>query len=86
LLPYHRYGESKYGFLGMQVPMTKVVATEDEKAIHAELARYRASERATVPLSPAQGAPLLGRVLQHATAASGATDPAVRADGPAAGA
>ncbi|HQR49366.1 MAG TPA: hypothetical protein PL152_08515, partial [Steroidobacteraceae bacterium] len=62
LLPYHRYGESKYGFLGMEVPMTKVVPTAEEQAIHAELARYRARERATVPLSPEQGAPLLERV------------------------
>jgi pyruvate formate lyase activating enzyme len=62
LLPYHRYGESKYGFLGMQVPMTAVVPSREEAAIHAELARYRARERATVPLSPRQGEPLLERV------------------------
>jgi len=62
LLPYHRYGEAKYGFLGMQVPMTGITATEEEAAMHAELARYRARERATVPLSPEQGRPLLERV------------------------
>lgn len=62
LLPYHRYGEAKYGFLGMEVPMTGVVPTEEQAAMHAELARYRAGERATVPLSPAQGRPLLERV------------------------
>jgi hypothetical protein len=45
--------------------MTKVVPSEEEKAIHAELARYRARERATVPLTPEQGAPLLERVRQH---------------------
>ena len=62
LLPYHRYGESKYGALGMEVPMTQVVATDEETAIHAELARYRARERATVPLSAAQGQPLIERM------------------------
>jgi pyruvate formate lyase activating enzyme len=62
LLPYHRYGESKYGFLGMPVPMTKVVPSEEAAAMHAELVRYRSRERATVPLSPAQGSPLLDRV------------------------
>jgi pyruvate formate lyase activating enzyme len=62
LLPYHRYGESKYGFLGLEAPMTKIVPTEEQAAIHAELARYRARERATVPLTPAQGRPLLERV------------------------
>ncbi len=62
LLPYHRYGESKYGFLGMPVPMTTVVPTEEEAAMHAELAHYRSRERATVPLSPHQGPPLLDRV------------------------
>ena len=62
LLPYHRYGEAKYGFIGMRAPMTPVVASEEEAAIHAELARYRTKERATVPLSPTQGEPLLQRV------------------------
>jgi pyruvate formate lyase activating enzyme len=66
LLPYHRYGESKYGFLGIPVPMTQVVPSEDEKAIHAELARYRSRERATVPLSPAQGGSLLERMSHKA--------------------
>jgi hypothetical protein len=42
--------------------MTKIVPTEEQAAIHAELARYRARERATVPLTPAQGRPLLERV------------------------
>ena len=42
--------------------MTSVVPTAEEAAIHAELARYRARERATVPLSPLQGQPLLQRV------------------------
>ena len=64
LLPYHRYGEAKYGFLGMQVPMTAVVPSEEAAAIHAELARYRATERAIVPLSPAQGEPLLQRARE----------------------
>jgi pyruvate formate lyase activating enzyme len=67
LLPYHRYGEAKYGYLGMEVPMTKVVPTDEQAAIHAELARYRARERATVPLSPAQGAPLLDRIHAGST-------------------
>ena len=62
LLPYHRYGESKYGFLGMPVPMSTVVASEEESAVHAELARWRSRERATVPLSPAQGEPLIERM------------------------
>ena len=62
LLPYHRYGESKYGFLGLTPPMTAVVPTAEEAAVHAELTRYRARERATVPLSPAQGAPLVERL------------------------
>jgi pyruvate formate lyase activating enzyme len=62
LLPYHRYGESKYGFLGLTPPMTSVVPTSEEAAMHAELARYRARERASVPLSPEQGPPLLGRL------------------------
>ena len=42
--------------------MTAVVPTEEAAAIHAELARYRSRERATVPLSPAQGLPLLVRL------------------------
>jgi hypothetical protein len=62
LLPHHRYGGLKYGFLGLQAPMTAIVPTEDEAAIHAELARYRARERATVPLSPVQGGSLLERM------------------------
>jgi pyruvate formate lyase activating enzyme len=63
LLPYHRYGESKYGFLGLEVPMTRLgPPSAEEAAIHEELARYRSRERATVPLSPAQGRPLLERV------------------------
>jgi len=72
LLPYHRYGESKYGFLGLTPPMTSVVPTADEAAVHAELARYRARERATVPLSEAQGAPLLERLRASAPASSNA--------------
>ena len=62
LLPYHRYGESKYGFLGMPVPMSTVPASDEERAVHAELARWRSRERATVPLSPAQGEPLIERM------------------------
>ena len=38
-------------------------SSEEEKAIHAELARYRSRERATVPLSPEQGRPLLERMV-----------------------
>jgi pyruvate formate lyase activating enzyme len=67
LLPYHRYGEAKYGFLGMEAPMTKIVASDEATAIHAELARYRSRERATVPLSPAQGRPLFERVHPEPT-------------------
>jgi pyruvate formate lyase activating enzyme len=67
LLPYHRYGESKYGFLGMQVPMTAVEPSPEDVAIHAELTRYRARERATVPLSSLRGQPLLERVRGKST-------------------
>lgn len=65
LLPYHRYGESKYGYLGMPVPMAGIPASDEDAAVHAELASYRARERATVPLSPAQGEPLLERLRRH---------------------
>jgi pyruvate formate lyase activating enzyme len=75
LLPYHRYGESKYAFVGMEAPMTRIVASEEEKAIHAELARYRSRERATVPLSAAQGEPLLARVRRDDAGEPGTRSP-----------
>ena len=62
LLPYHRYGESKYGYLGLPVPMSTVPASDDERAVHAELARYRARERVTVSLTDASGTSLLERI------------------------
>ena len=65
LLPYHRYGESKYGFLGMPVPMSTVPASDEERAAHAELARHRALERATVSPDAASGSSLLDRLASH---------------------
>ena len=42
--------------------MAAVVASDEDAAVHAELARYRAHDRATVPLTPAQGEPLIERM------------------------
>jgi pyruvate formate lyase activating enzyme len=62
LLPYHRFGEAKYGYLGRAVPMHSLPSADEEHELHAALARYRGRERATVPLTPEQGAPLIDRV------------------------
>lgn len=62
LLPYHRLGEVKYGYLGREAPMNAVQASHGDTELHAALARYRARERATVPLAAEQGPPLIERV------------------------
>lgn len=63
LLPYHSFGEMKYGYLGLEVPMLKLGSpSAEEVANNVELSRYRGRERATVPLSLAQGRSLVEKI------------------------
>jgi pyruvate formate lyase activating enzyme len=65
LLPYHGLGQVKYGFLGLEYTMDEVLPTSGEAFEHHRmLTRLRARERATVPLTPAQGRPLLERMKE----------------------